>query len=81
MAKKDLWRPQDIDLRAVKDMVEIIRGMCKRLEREAHLQSINLDLTYGNMFTAIEDLYGILNIDKLAADNKRRHDKHMKETR
>lgn len=79
---KDLWKPQqwtEEREQEIRDTLTAARGFLTAVGREGlGRKSILVDIDYDNLFTSVEKLYGLMDLDKLALDNKRRHEKHMK---
>jgi hypothetical protein len=74
---KDLWEPKKIDRKAVDDKVTLAVHYLRKIPLDVQRQSILLDLDYNAAFEAVESLYGLLQMDRLAQDNERRKQIHM----
>jgi hypothetical protein len=81
---KDRWKPHTwgtTKRNEIGENLEIIRGMTRALERSITRNSINMDIDYNNLFTAVDDMYKLLELDKLALDNQRRQRAHKQKVR
>lgn len=81
---KDKWKPDRWGTEkhgAILENLKVIRGATNALERSIVRNSINMDLDYDNLLIAVEAMYAILELDKLALDNARRRTSHMQKVR
>lgn len=79
MAKKNKWYPLNWPThkrQAVGDKLEVVKGATRAVERGFVRNSILLDEDYDRLLTAVSDLYGLLELDVLAEDNRKRTERH-----
>lgn len=69
---KERWKPAKIDKEALEEQVRKARHYLKQVETNSKIGSINVDIDYGELFDAVEALYGIIGIGRLAEDNAKR---------
>lgn len=67
---KDLWKPGQLNPMAVKNKLRDVRFAAKSIE--SNMRSSNVDIDYDRLVGYVEELYELLEIDKLAQDNQRR---------
>jgi hypothetical protein len=81
---KNKWQPEKWGTEKrteVKRMLSVIYGQTRQLERCLVHNSSNIDITYDNLFTAVDSMYNLLELDKLALDNNRREKEHKQKVR
>jgi hypothetical protein len=77
----DKWKPGKIDQEKVKELTNHVRFYLDRIQNAVSLRSYMVEDYYGDMFEHIEELYGVLDINSLAQDNKRRYETEKKRVR
>lgn len=75
----DLWKPGELDHMAVKSRLRDIRWSTAQIEK--NMRSCNVDIDYGTLMDQVEELYGLLQLDKLAQDNRRRFQEEKERVR
>ncbi len=78
---KEKWDYKAVDKDALKKQVKRARHYLSQIEVNAQRGSILVDLDYGEVFDAVENIYNIVGIGELAADNAKRKEVEDKELR
>jgi hypothetical protein len=72
---KGKWDNTKLDLEGVDVQLKLIRHYSNAIAKGLEVRSINVDVDYGELFDAVERLYGMMRLDLLAQDNKMRAEK------
>lgn len=79
MKIKETWDYRKVDQAELQKQVKRARHYLNQVELNVQRGSILVDLDYGEVFDAVEQIYQIADIGKLAADNAERHRKEQAE--
>lgn len=79
MKIKETWDYRKVDQAELQKQVKRARHYLNQVELNVQRGSILVDLDYGEVFDAVEQIYQIADIGKLAADNAERYRKEQAE--
>lgn len=77
--RKNKWQPKNwpsTKRQAIGEQIGLIKFATFAVEQSVVRGSIMLDDDYDELLTYVSDLYGLLELDKLAEDNRKRSERH-----